>query len=65
MVFVRALMQPFDWILLVEPFSHLDDACIAAMRDLLAEVRERTGGGMIVTSLAPDPWLPYDRTVTL
>ncbi len=63
--FVRALVQPFDWLLLDEPFSHLDETCIAAMRDLLLEACDRNHAGMIVTSLAADPWLPYDSVVAL
>ena len=63
--FIRALVQPYDWILLDEPFSHLDEACITAMRDLLLEACDRNHAGMIVTSLAADPWLPYDSVVAL
>lgn len=63
--FLRALVQPFDWILLDEPFSHLDETCIAAMRDLLLEACDRNHAGMIVTSLAPDSCLAYHRTVAL
>ena len=63
--FVRALVQPFDWIFLDEPFSHLDDTCIAAMQELLLEVCERNQAGMVVTSLTPDGRLPYDRVVAL
>lgn len=62
---IRALSQPFDWILLDEPFSHLDDECIRAMRELLLEVCDRNQAGMLVTSLAPDAWLSYSRTVAL
>ena len=63
--FLRSLFQPFDWILLDEPFSHLDEACVRAMRDLLLEACDRQAAGLIVTSLAPDTSLPYDKTVTL
>jgi putative ABC transport system ATP-binding protein len=63
--FVRAIMQPFDWIFLDEPFSHLDDVCIAAMRDLLVEACDRNQAGLIVTSLTPDQWLTYHRAVAL
>ena len=65
MALIRALSQPFDWILLDEPFSHLDDECIQAMRELLLEVCDRNQAGMLVTSLAPEPWLSYSRTVAL
>ncbi len=63
--FVRALVQPFDWILLDEPFSHLDEPCIAAMRDLLLEACDQNHAGLIVTSLAADTCLAYHRTVAL
>lgn len=63
--FIRALMQPFDWIFLDEPFSHVDEACIRAMCDLLIETCEHNRAGMIVTSLCPDTRLPYHRQVTL
>ena len=63
--FIRALVQPFDWILLDEPFSHLDEACIAGMRDLLLEACDRNQAGLIVTSLVPDRCLAYHRTVAL
>ncbi|MCP4455032.1 MAG: ATP-binding cassette domain-containing protein [Planctomycetes bacterium] len=63
--FIRALVQPFDWILLDEPFSHLDETCIVAMRDLLLEACDKNHAGMIVTSLAADTWLPYDSVVAL
>lgn len=63
--FIRALVQPFDWILLDEPFSHLDETCISAMRELLLERCEQNQAGMVVTSLAPDERLPYDLVVAL
>jgi ABC-type lipoprotein export system ATPase subunit len=63
--FIRALVQPFGWILLDEPFSHLDEACIQAMRDLLLEACARNDAGMILTSLEPDHRLPFHRTYAL
>jgi ABC-type lipoprotein export system ATPase subunit len=63
--FIRALVQPFDWVLLDEPFSHLDEACIQAMRELLLEACARNDAGMILTSLEPEPRLPFHRTYAL
>lgn len=41
-VIIRALLQPFDFLLLDEPFSHLDDAnAEKAMELILEEVRQR------------------------
>ncbi|MFC1766132.1 ATP-binding cassette domain-containing protein [Planctomycetota bacterium] len=63
--FIRALVQPFAWILLDEPFSHLDEDCVGAMCDLLLETCDRNHAGMIVTSLAPDTRLPYTGAFAL
>jgi putative ABC transport system ATP-binding protein len=39
---IRALLQPFDFLLLDEPFSHLDSANAAkAMELIMAEVKQR------------------------
>ncbi len=41
-VIIRALLQPFDFLLMDEPFSHLDDAnSKKAMELILEEVNER------------------------
>lgn len=63
--FIRSLFQPFAWILLDEPFSHLDEDNIQVMCDLLVEACEKNKAGMIVTSLAADPYLPFHQTVAL
>lgn len=63
--FVRALAQPFDWILLDEPFSHLDETCIQIMQELLLEACARNQAGMILTSLEPEDQLSFHRTYTL
>ena len=48
---IRSLCQPFDFILLDEPVSHLDEDNnrIAAM--LISEEAERNGAGIISTSV--------------
>ncbi len=63
--FVRALVQPFDWILLDEPFSHVDQANVTAMLGLLQETCTRNKAGILLTSLEPETRLPFDRTYAL
>ena len=62
---VRALCQPMCFLLLDEPFSHLDHetaAQVAAMVD--AEV-ERQGAGLIVTALDKIDYFLFDKTMNL
>lgn len=63
--FIRAMMQPFDWIFLDEPFSHLDEALKQVMRDMLMEISTRNKAGVLLTSLEAEPLLPFDRTYAL
>ena len=49
--FIRSLCQPFDFIFLDEPISHLDDENSAIMSQLLMEETEKQGAGVIVTSI--------------
>ena len=48
---MRALSRPFDFLLLDEPFSHLDNANIRAMTNLIDEEIKRRGAGLILASL--------------
>lgn len=48
---IRALVQPFKWLLLDEPFSHLDAENTLKMEVLIEEVCKRNGAGLILTSL--------------
>ncbi|MCC8019745.1 MAG: ATP-binding cassette domain-containing protein [Rikenellaceae bacterium] len=63
--FVRALCQPFDFIVLDEPVSHLDEANSALMRDLLTEEARAQGAGIIVTSIGKHFDMPYDNIIKL
>ena len=47
--FIRSLCQPFDFIFLDEPVSHLDDENGIIMSRLLTEEAERQQAGIIVT----------------
>jgi ABC-type phosphate/phosphonate transport system ATPase subunit len=48
---VRALCQPFDFLLLDEPVSHLDSRNNNAVAQLIKEELDATGAGMIATSV--------------
>lgn len=62
---IRALAQPFDFLLLDEPVSHLDDANAQAMADVLRDEMTARGAGLLVTSVGkPLPWT-YDKIFRL
>jgi ABC-type lipoprotein export system ATPase subunit len=63
--FIRALCQPFDFIMLDEPISHLDDNNGAVMGAILMEELKTRGAGAIVTSIGKHMSLPYDRCLCL
>ena len=61
--FVRALCQPFDFILLDEPVSHLDTGNALVMGEMLRERQMQSGAGVIVTSIGYR--MPYRYDVCL
>lgn len=63
--FIRSLCQPFDFILLDEPVSHLDEANALLMSRLLTEEAERQQAGIIVTSIGKHLPLAYDEVLKL
>lgn len=63
--FIRALCQPFDFILLDEPISHLDDKNGVIMGQLLQEEAKAQGAGIIITSIGKHISLNYTHTLQL
>ena len=63
--FIRSLCQPFDFIFLDEPISHLDDGNGRCMARILTEEAARQGAGIIVTSIGKHLELAYDRVLSL
>ena len=63
--FIRALCQPFDFIFLDEPISHLDDENGRIMSNLLVEETDRQGAGIIVTSIGKHIELSYNHILRL
>jgi len=63
--FIRALCQPFDFILLDEPISHLDDANGRIIAEILTVEAKKQEAGIIVTSIGKHINLTYDYVLML
>ena len=62
---IRALVQPFEWIFLDEPFSHLDAENVQCAAKLITETCEAQGAGFLLASLGYEYPLPFDETLQL
>lgn len=62
---VRALCQPFSFILLDEPVSHLDEASNKALSKLIEDEVSKQGAGVIVTSVGNNPFIDPDVVLNL
>ena len=62
---MRALVQPYDFILLDEPISHLDDANSRIMGEIVLEEAAKQGAGVIITSIGKHIDLDYEKTYRL
>ncbi len=51
---IRALCQPFDFLILDEPISHLDEATAKLMNKIIRIELAKRGAGLIVTSIGQD-----------
>lgn len=58
----RALCQPFDFIFLDEPVSHLDEANSRIMAEILTEEASQQGAAIVVTSIGKHLELDYTKT---
>ena len=62
---VRALCQPFKFLLLDEPFSHLDNENIKLITDMVNNELSEQKAGIILTSLDNTYLFNYDKTLQL
>lgn len=62
---IRALVQPFSWLIMDEPFSHLDQANISRAVVLISEECAKRNAGFILTDLDDDNHFTYHRQLTL
>lgn len=62
---IRSLCQPFDILLLDEPFSHLDMVNAKLCLDLINEECNKRGSGFILTTLGADYEASYNQIIGL
>lgn len=62
---IRTLCQPFDFIFVDEPISHLDDSNSRIMADMLMAEAKRQGAGVIATSIGKRIELQFDVQLRL
>ncbi len=62
---LRSLCQPFDFLLLDEPFSHLDEANTKLASDLILETCEKRQAGFVLVSLGEEYFFNYDKKIDL
>ena len=62
---IRSVCQPFDFILLDEPVSHLDEENNRIAATIIAEEARRQGAGVISTSVGNHILLDYNERLRL
>lgn len=62
---VRALCQPFEFLLMDEPFSHLDHETAQQVAAMILREVEAQGASLLLTSLDPTDLFPFDCTLKL
>lgn len=62
---IRALVQPFRWLLMDEPFSHLDHVNTQKAIALISEVAAQRDAGMLLADLDENDYFPYTKTIRL
>ncbi|MFZ5940149.1 MAG: ATP-binding cassette domain-containing protein [Bacteroidota bacterium] len=62
---IRALCQPFSFLLADECFSHIDDENAAEAFTLLKEACEKQGAGLLFTSLGHNSDMSFDQRLHL
>lgn len=62
---VRSLCQPFHWLILDEPFSHLDEQNSLKCLSMINQECSRQKAGFVLTSLDDDSRFPYDYELKL
>jgi putative ABC transport system ATP-binding protein len=58
---IRSLLQPFEFLLLDEPFSHLDEANSQKAMQLMLEEAQARGAAIIFADLERIDYFPFNR----
>ncbi|MDC0579995.1 ATP-binding cassette domain-containing protein [Bacteroidia bacterium] len=62
---IRALCQPFEFLLLDEPFSHLDNQNIQILTQLISQEIKSQNASLLMTSLGEDHFFSFDKILNL
>jgi putative ABC transport system ATP-binding protein len=62
---IRALAQPFSFLLLDEPFSHLDEVNSRKVVELVLQQCEKNKAGLLMTSLGPSSLFPFNQQISI
>lgn len=62
---IRALAQPFEWLIMDEPFSHLDVDNTKLCLDLIDKRTNEQGAGFVLTTLGDFHSFNYDQELKL
>jgi putative ABC transport system ATP-binding protein len=62
---VRSLLQPFEWLFLDEPFSHLDKVNTTICLELILEQANSNKSGLVLTTLGEDNAMKWDQHLYL
>lgn len=62
---IRALVQPFSFLLMDEPFSHLDNNNTAIAAALINQIVKRNNAGLILADLDENHFFSYHKTLKL
>lgn len=62
---IRALLQPFSWLLMDEPFSHLDAANTRRAAGLVASVVRERNASFLLADLDDNDYFDYDKKLQL
>jgi ABC-type lipoprotein export system ATPase subunit len=62
---IRALTQPYKWLLLDEPFSHLDEENTQKCLKMIDKRTSELNAGFVLTTLGDNHQFPYDYTLYL
>lgn len=62
---LRALCQPFELLLLDEPFSHLDDSNTTILREIIEEELQVRNASLLLTSLEDNNFFLYNKKLNL
>lgn len=62
---IRSLLQPFEWLLMDEPFSHLDNVNKDKAIHLISDIVSINGASILLADLENNDYFPYHRKMFL